>query len=316
MKNSPQKVYGNFSDHALLDLSDKYSVQILEGRRKFMGLLPEIHRRRLFEKRGCSSIFEFGAKIGALSEEQVRRALNLDERCEKENLPLLRKAFTAGEVSINKLMRVMSIATPENEAELLPKLKVLPQSAVEVMVKDFKIENGLNKAQSDHESVRAHTNSPEFSGKSNGTHYARTRLRRGECADPISDLKFSPEILQKLIVLQTKGLDLNKLLAQFLDERDRRIEEEKQAIVKEDELAANGGRTNEEWDEIDRELGVITLYSPPSRIVLNLQNLCITPTDSRFPETIIRTISPLFAKTIIPLPIPWTSNSNRNGGRQ
>ena len=257
MENSSQKVYGNFSDHALLDLSDIYSLQILEGLRKFMGLLPEIHLRRLFEKRGCSSIFEFGAKRGALSEEQVRRALNLDERCEKENLPLLRKAFTKGEVSINKLTRVMSIATPENEAELLPKLKVLPQSAVEVMVRDFKIENGLNKPKNDQESVRAHTNLPEFSGKS--THEAK--------GQNFNDLNLSPEILQKLIVLQTKGIDLNKLLAQFLDERDRRIEEEKQEIVKEDELAANGGRTNEEWDEIDREMGVITLYFPPPRYV-------------------------------------------------
>ena len=34
-----------------------------------------------------------------------------------------------GEVSINKLARVVSIATPENEEELAEKVKVLPTSA-------------------------------------------------------------------------------------------------------------------------------------------------------------------------------------------
>lgn len=211
MENLPKKVYEKFSDHVLLNLSDKYSLQILEGRRRFMGLLPEIHRRRLFEKRGCSSIFEFGAKLGALSEGQVRRALNFDERCEKKNLPLLRKAFTEGEVSINKLARVISLATSENEVELLSKVKVLPKAAVETMVRDFKVENGVK-------SVPGHMIS-SMGG----------------------ELNFSLEIKQKLFELQHKGIDLNQLLGEFLGQRDRKIEQEKQKIVEEDQLRAREG---------------------------------------------------------------------------
>lgn len=29
---------------------------------KFIGLLPEVYRRKLYEKKGFSSIFEFGAR--------------------------------------------------------------------------------------------------------------------------------------------------------------------------------------------------------------------------------------------------------------
>lgn len=114
---------------------------------------------------------------------------------------------------------MISIATPENEGELLDKTKILPKPALEAMVRDFKVENGMK-------SVPGHMNAPGFSGKSSGDN------------DTASDLNLSPEILQKLFELQNKGIDLNQLLAQFLEERDRRIEEEKQAIVEEDRLRA------------------------------------------------------------------------------
>ena len=52
-----------------------------------------------------------------------------------------------GEVSMNKLARVVSIATPENEEELAEKVKVLPMSALNTLVRDEKQnnENGSQK---------------------------------------------------------------------------------------------------------------------------------------------------------------------------
>ena len=44
------------------------------GARKFLGLLPEVARRRLYEQYGFSS------ELAGVSEEQVRRTLNLDLR--------------------------------------------------------------------------------------------------------------------------------------------------------------------------------------------------------------------------------------------
>ena len=53
-------------------------------------------------------------------------------------MPKLHEALVNGEVSINKLARVVSIATPENEAELLNMVSNLSNRAVETLVRDEK----------------------------------------------------------------------------------------------------------------------------------------------------------------------------------
>ncbi|MEK9166766.1 MAG: hypothetical protein AAB836_00535 [Patescibacteria group bacterium] len=124
------------NDKELLEKAIYFGKNALEWKRKFTGLLPEIHKRRLFEKKNCSSIFEFAAKFGGLSHDQVRLALNLEEKFTE--MPRLHEALVNGEVSINKLARVVSIATPENEAELLNMVSNLSNRAVETLVRDEK----------------------------------------------------------------------------------------------------------------------------------------------------------------------------------
>ncbi len=117
----------NMSDEQLLRLCEKFGKRALLWRRKFTGLLPEVNRRRLYEKRGCRSIFEFAAKLAGLSEDQVRRALNLSY--EFRDKPALRQLLESGGVGLSKLARVASIATSENELELAGKVRLLPQKA-------------------------------------------------------------------------------------------------------------------------------------------------------------------------------------------
>ena len=124
------------NDKELLEKAIYFGKNALDWKRKFTGLLPEIHKRKLFEKKNCSSIFEFAAKFGGLSNDQVRLALNLEERFTE--MPRLHEALVNGEVSINKLARVVSIATPENEAELSEIVKNMSKSAVETFVRDEK----------------------------------------------------------------------------------------------------------------------------------------------------------------------------------
>ena len=103
------------TDKELYKLAQQYGQNALYWRRKFIGLLPEIQRRRLWENHGFGSIFEFSKKLCGLSEKQIRIALNLEKRF--EDLPELKRLLVTGEVSINKLARVVSIATVENEQE-------------------------------------------------------------------------------------------------------------------------------------------------------------------------------------------------------
>jgi len=189
------------TDEKLLALCDKFGKRALVWRRKFTGLLPEVQHRRLYERRGCSSIFEFAAKTAGLSEEQVRRALNLERSFADK--PALHALLVDGRVSVNKLARVASIATTGNEAELAERVRILPQAALETFVRDERISEerkGLLQPLFGAESVRAH------------------------------DLKLSESTTRRLLELQRKGIDVDALLTQFLDSREEKITEQKTSL--------------------------------------------------------------------------------------
>ena len=217
-----REFYGNLpdlpglTDEAFWNLCNNYSALCLVSRYKFVGLLPEAERRRIWEKRGFSSIFEFGAKLAGLSVEQVKLALSLDHSFVDK--PFLRDLLHNGEVSINKLARIRSIATPENQVFLAEQVRILPQKAVETLVRDEKFlraqkatfETGMGEEQNLFS--QGHQN---FGG--------------------VPQLNLSPKTFEKLLHLQRCGHNLDQLLGEFLDQREQKIQQEKRAIVEEQE---------------------------------------------------------------------------------
>lgn len=185
----------SLSNRCLYELCQKYGKLALLYRRKFIGLLPEVSRRRLYEQKGFGSIFEFAYKLAGLSEAQVKRTLSLDKKFEDK--PVLREALVSGKVSINKLARVASIATVENQKSLLHQTELLSQKAVETFVRDI-----------NHEFVRAHK---------------------------IEDLKLSDEVITKLCEIQNRGLDVNEVILNFLREREEKIARTKEILAREQE---------------------------------------------------------------------------------
>ena len=169
-------------------------------RRKFTGLLPEVNYRRLYEKKGFGSVFEFAKKLCGLSEDQVRRVLNLEKRFKDK--PKLHQALVSGEVSVNKLARVTSVATPENEEFWAEKIQQLPNRALEIFVKDVKNENqnGLFEPKNTEKPVHVHR------------------------------LKLDPDVEEELLKLQAKGIDVSQLLREFLGQRKLEITREKEEL--------------------------------------------------------------------------------------
>ncbi len=178
----------NMTDQELYEKARLYGQNALLWRQKFTGLLPEVNRRRLHERHGFGSIFEFAYKLAGLSEQQVRTALNLGERF--ANKPTLKALLENGEVSINKLVRVQSIATTKNEVELAQAVRVLPKSALETLVRDERALPGQR-----------------------------------------IPLQLSGSVQARLTELQSKGIDLDALLTEFLDQREEKIAQEKEAIA-------------------------------------------------------------------------------------
>ncbi len=179
------------NDKELLEKAVLFGKSAMHWRQLFIGLLPEVNRRKLYEKKNCSSIFEFAFKFGGLSEEQVRRALNLDKKFEE--LPSLHAALVTGEVSINKLLRIAAIATPENEEKLVNAARILSNRAIETFVRDEK-QNGSDKPEIEAKSVHVHLND---------------------------------EVKLRLAELQEKGININEIILAALNKRELEIAEEK-----------------------------------------------------------------------------------------
>ncbi|MFA5792256.1 MAG: hypothetical protein WC897_00090 [Candidatus Gracilibacteria bacterium] len=196
------------TDQELYKMARIYGANAILWRRKFMALLPEISKRKIYEKKGFNSIYEFSFKLAGLSADQVKLALNLNEKFLDK--PALKGLLQNGEVSINKLSRVVSIATPENQEELAELVKILPKSALETLVRDEKFavkdlensnQNGFPKPLFEVKSLPGQT-----------------------------ELKLSEEVAKRLLALQNKGIDLNQILTELLDKRELEIAEEKAQI--------------------------------------------------------------------------------------
>lgn len=210
-----------YSDEKLLELCQKYGFQARLWKQKFLGLLPEVNRRRLYEKKGFGSIVEFAAKLAGVSKEQVKRVLSLAEHFEDK--PVLKNLLEDGKVSVNKLARVVSIATVENQEILADQVRLLSQKALETLARDerrinFENQNGLLEPNFDHKFVHTH--------KSRQDH---------EMSDSVNSwmpgLSLSAEVQQKLLELQNKGIDINQLILESLEKRDMEIAQEKEKLA-------------------------------------------------------------------------------------
>ena len=122
------------TDQELYEKARLYGQNALVWRQRFMGLLPEVEKRRLYATKGFGSVFEFAFKLAGLSEEQVRTALNLEKRF--SGLPILKGLLEEGAVSIHKLVRIQSVATVDNEAFWAQQVQLLPKKALETLVRD------------------------------------------------------------------------------------------------------------------------------------------------------------------------------------
>lgn len=191
----------NITDEKLYYLCKAYGERALFWRRKFLGLLPEVYGRELYKKKGFSSIFEFAAKLAGISEEQVSRVLNLEKRFQDK--PDLHKALINGGVSVNKLARIASIATVENQGLLVEQVRMLSQKALEVFVKDERVV------------VRAHKQDE------------KSQIEQPVTPEP----KLMDKTKIKLCELQKKGIDIDEFILTAIERRGREVALEKAKLA-------------------------------------------------------------------------------------
>jgi hypothetical protein len=255
----------NISDKELYRKCKEYGSNALLWRRKFTGLLPEVSRRGLFQKKGFCSIFEFAARLAGISKKQVCAVLNLDSKL--ENYPKLRSLLVDGKVSSNKLTRVVSVLDHESEDFWVDKVKTLSSRALEAFVRDYKMEAGgdgfavagyepcdsssqlamaggsVNSAMADGSpgsgvqemssatALFENQNGFPQTGNSPKCLHVQTFGTKVESTFHPSGLKLSEEVQDKLLKLQQKGVDVNAMLTEMLGKREAEIEKEKEALA-------------------------------------------------------------------------------------
>lgn len=230
------------SDENLFQMCRKFGGQAKFWRQRFLGLLPEVQRRRLYERKGFSSIFEFAKKLAGVSEEQVRLVLNLERKFERT--PVLQAMLVRGEVSANKLVRVASIATVENQEAWAEQVKILSKSALETLVRDERRIAGGRASLGGVAGV---------DGASGGETVAMVDGLLKPTFENISlpgqsfnsinrDLellqKLPAELKERLHQIADKGIDIGVLLTELLDRREREIEERKVELAELEEKKA------------------------------------------------------------------------------
>ena len=197
------------SDAELLSLCRECGRNALLWRKKFEGLIPEVLRRRLYEKENCSSVYEFAAKFAGLSEAQVNTVLRVERKLEGK--PTLLDSFHKGEISAGKLDRAADIATPENEKEVDKMARTLNCRTFEVYVR------GQKKAAA--KAAIAETESlPTLFSVPKSLH--------------VQSFNLADDVIEELNRLQDLGKDINQILRELLKQRNEQIERKEQELSK------------------------------------------------------------------------------------
>ena len=256
------EISAKISDEKLYELCQSYGERARMWRQKFAGLLPEVFKRELHKKKGFGSIYEFAAKLAGMSEEQVRRVLNLEKKF--ETTPILKQMLLNGEVSANKLAKIASIATPENEELLANQVKLLPCRALETLARDVHVNTNLQEK------------SQNASGGDNGLFNGLNGHGRLKISQ---ELNLSAEVEQKLLELQQKGIDVNTVLLEFLEKRELAIAQKKEKLSAEAKPTESRHILAEVHDLLEEEHGEkcsIKTCARPATIIHHEQRFALS----------------------------------------
>ncbi len=210
----------------------QFGTLAITYRQKCIGMLPEINRLRVYEKKGYGSIYEYAAKLAGISREQVQRVLQLERKFEDK--PALKNMLIKGEASVSKLAKIASIATACNQQELADRVKILSRSALETLARDQRILN--EQIQNNENSVPGNRTEEELCLSSGCVEDPALAVAHRNLEENTINLKviqtLSFENKQQLMLLAEKGIDINKLIEEMLETRKQAIEKQKEQIAR------------------------------------------------------------------------------------
>lgn len=182
---------------------ERCGTNVKEWMQKCSLLLPKIHRRKIWAKKGFGSTYEYAAKLAGMSRWQVDSALWVLNKI--EDRPELMKVVE--EKGINAVRPVVTISTSENEGFLAEKARELTVRELEVFVRGIK-EGKCNDEVSEKlqvESLHVHKSQP-----------VKITL----------SMELEPEVVEQLKKLKGEK-EWSELMKEFMQFREERLESEK-----------------------------------------------------------------------------------------
>jgi hypothetical protein len=129
-------MHSNLTDWELYKKCQEIGNLCLKYRKQFLGLLPEVERRKLYLQHGMHSIYEFAAKLAGVSREVVNEVLRIHRLL--NNAPILQEKLVSGEIPYTKLRPIAKIVIQETEKVWLEKVETMSRPTLEVYVKEMK----------------------------------------------------------------------------------------------------------------------------------------------------------------------------------
>lgn len=120
-------------DSALYKLCKEYGKNARKWSREFGFLLPEVYKRRLYRKYGCTSIYMFAAKLSGMSREVTDRILSLNHKL--KDMPLFWNELK--KYGWSKLEVIARVATIETEIFWIDKLRKTPRQVLIEYVREW-----------------------------------------------------------------------------------------------------------------------------------------------------------------------------------
>lgn len=134
-------MYSNFTDKELYKKCREIGSLCLKYRKQFLGMIPEVFKRKLYLQYGMHNIYEFAAKLAGVSREVVNEVLRIHRLL--NDAPILQEKLVSGEIPYTKLRPVAPIATRENQAMWLEKVEIMSRPTLEVYVREIRAQEQM-----------------------------------------------------------------------------------------------------------------------------------------------------------------------------
>ena len=131
----PETDFTTMEGPRLLEHVESCAITMQRWESCIMGLIYEIDKRRLYDQADCSSIYEYGNKLG-LSDWKIKHGLIIGRKI--DDVPFVKHLFQNGLLPWTKLRYCASLVTTENQGYWIKQMRDLSRDSLIALVRQYR----------------------------------------------------------------------------------------------------------------------------------------------------------------------------------